>query len=470
MTSNLDPKDWAAFRSQAHNLLDRCITQIAEAQQHPWQSPPEDAAERYAIGRHQSEGNELSARIDEDVLPYHGGNTHPRFWGWVQGTGLASDLIAGMVGATINTNGGGRNHGANEMERAVIDWTRVKMGFPEGASGIMVAGTSQATVIALQCARLRAQGTVRSEGTQAGFTCYAADGVHNATRKAIELLGIGHNALRLIPSSDGQMGASALREQIRKDRANGLCPMAIVGTAGSVDLGGFDDLNALADIASEENVWLHVDGAFGAWTRIADAPWRSLSDGIERADSIALDFHKWMYVNYDCGLALIRDEAEHRAAFAARPAYLQGADQGLAGGDPWFCDYGIDLSRGNRALKVWCALEMFGEEAFSEAITRNCELARLMGQEVISRGMALLSPVTSNICVFSADPDQTPEAQSALNSKIALDLQLSGEAVFSTTDVNGITCLRAAIVNHRSTKEDVIAALDAVVQAKGSTG
>ncbi len=118
-----------------------------------------------------------------------------------------------------------------------------------------------------------------------------------------------------------------------------------------------------------------MDGAFGAWTRLADAPWRKLTEGIERADSIALDFHKWMYVGYDCGLALIADESAHRAAFAARPAYLKGAAEGLAGGDPWFCDYGIDLSRGNRALKVWCALEMFGEEAFAAAITRNCAQA-----------------------------------------------------------------------------------------------
>ncbi len=464
--SPLDPQDWSAFRDRAHSLLDQCLTQMETARDHPWQAPPEDAAARYAIGK----GGDLMTRITDDVLPFHGGNTHPRFWGWVQGAGLASDFLAGMVAAALNANCGGRNHGANEMERAVIDWTRRKMGYPDGASGVLVTGTSQATVIALQAARVRAQGNLRSEGTLPGYTFYAREGVHNAARKAIELLGVGHKALRLIPVQDGRMDVAALRARILKDRAAGHRPLAIIGTAGSVDVGAYDDLNALADVARDTGLWLHVDGAFGAWTRLADAPWRTLTDGIDRADSIALDFHKWMSVGYDCGLALIRDEADHRAAFAARPAYLQGADQGLAGGDPWFCDYGIDLSRGNRAIKVWCALEMFGEEAFADAITRNCRQAALMGREAQARGMAVLAPVVSNVCVFTADPALDPADQSRLNAAIAEELQLSGQAVFSTTLVDGVTCLRAAIVNHRTTDADVIAALEAVVQANGSVG
>lgn len=140
--------------------------------------------------------------------------------------------------------------------------------------------------------------------------------------------------LRLVPPGDLQ----ALRDAIARDRAAGALPFALIGTAGSVDTGSFDDLNALADLAADEGLWFHVDGAFGAWTRLADVPWRSLSDGIGRAESLACDFHKWMFVPYDCGLALIRDEAEHRATFAARPAYLAAQEAGLGGGEPWFCD------------------------------------------------------------------------------------------------------------------------------------
>ncbi|SMR70728.1 Glutamate or tyrosine decarboxylase [Aliiroseovarius halocynthiae] len=462
-TQPLEPKDWEDLRRDLHGLLDRCVDQMRDAEDHPWQTPPPDLADRYAIGS----GGDVVARVMDQVLPYHGGNTHPKFWGWVQGSGLASDLVAGIAAAVMNTNGGGRHHGINEMERAVIDWTRRKMGFDDGASGVLVAGTSQATVIALQTARVRCCPDARTDGGNTGLTVYAAEGVHNATRKAVELLGLGHEQLRLVRAKNGTIDLHALQQAIVADRASGLTPMAIVGTAGSVDLGGYDDLNGLADLTAAEGIWLHVDGAFGAWTRLADSPWRGLTDGIERADSIALDFHKWMYVGYDCGLALIADQAAHRAAFAARPSYLKGAAEGLAGGEPWFCDYGIDLSRGNRALKVWCALEMFGEEAFAAAITLNCKQAAFMADQVQARGMALAAPVVSNICVFTAAPDLPADQQSALNAQIATHLQLHHATVFSTTDVNGITCLRAAITNHRTRDHHVEQAMQAVVDTAG---
>jgi glutamate/tyrosine decarboxylase-like PLP-dependent enzyme len=462
----LDPQDWDAFRKEAHRMLEASIDQMERAAERPWQPVPEDMQDRFEIGASAESGGDLVSRIERDVLPYHGGNIHPRFWGWVQGTGLVSDLIAGMAGAAVNGNLGGRDHGANYMERAVISWTRRRMGMPEGASGVLVTGTSQATVIAFQAARVKALDGLRSKG-QGGvrLTAYAGEGVHNATRKGIELLGIGSDNLRKVPLKDGQMDLGALRAMVAADRAEGALPFLVVGTAGSVDLGLFDDLDALADAAAEEGLWLHVDGAFGAWTRIAEAPYRSLSDGIGRAHSIALDFHKWMYVGYDCGLVLISDEEVHRAAFAARPSYLEGADRGLAGGDPWFCDYGIDLSRGNRALKVWCALEMMGEEAFAAAITENCRMAALMAETVKAQPrMALGMAAVSNVCVFTARADLEPEAQSALNAEIAQSLQESGEAVFSTTRIGGVMMLRAAITNHRTRAADIEAAVAAVAR------
>ncbi len=414
--------------------------------------------ETYAIGQ----GGDLVSRLATDVIPYHSGNTHPKFWGWVVGSGLPTDIMAGLAGAVMNSNVGGRNHGANAMERAVVDWTRQKMGMGPQASGVLVTGTSQATVISLQAAKVRALPHLRADGNEAKLTIYAGNGVHNATRKAAELLGLGHNAVRLISTENGAMSIDALQSQIELDRSEGFTPLAIVGTAGSVDIGSFDDLNALADIASEQSLWLHVDGAFGAWTRLADDPWRGLSDGIGRADSIALDFHKWMYVGYDCGLALIAREADQRAAFAVRPPYLEGSDTGLSGGDRWFCDYGIDLSRGNRALKVWCALEMFGARAFSTAITRNCAQAALMGELATARGMSLMAPVVSNVCVFTANPALSVDEQSKQNSEIAIKLQLESGTVFSTTIVNGVTCLRAALVNHRTRDRHIYAAVEEV--------
>ena len=459
-------QDWAAFRAEAQRMLEAALDQMQEAAERPWQPVPEDIDARYAVTAEARGPQETVDRIIEDVLPYHGGNIHPRFWGWVQGSGLASDLISSLAVAAVNANMGGRDHGANYMERAVVDWTRARMGMPESASGILVTGTSQATVIAFQAARLRVMKDLRKSGQGAvRLTAYAGEGVHNATLKAVELLGIGSDNLRKVPLADGKLDCAALARMVAEDKAAGAVPFLVVGNAGTVDLGLFDDLNALADAAAELGLWLHVDGAFGAWTRIAAEPYRSLSDGIGRADSIALDFHKWMYVGYDCGMALLRNEDEHRAAFAARPAYLEGAERGLAGGEPWFCDYGIDLSRGNRALKVWTALETYGEAAFSEAITGNCELAGFMAAEVEAQPfMALGAPVVSNVCVFTARSDLEPDAQSALNAHIAQALQESGEAVFSTTRAEGRVMLRAAITNHRSREADVRAAIAAVAR------
>ena len=460
----LDPVDWKDFRAEARRMLEASIDQLEQVAERPWQDVPAAVKDGYGVQAKGQGAAEMVNRITDDVLPYHGGNIHPRFWGWVQGTGLASDLIAGMAGAVINANTGGRDHGANYMERAVIDWTRAKMGMPDGTSGVLVTGTSQATVIAFQAARVRVMPEVRKTGQRSAWlTAYAGEGIHNATRKALELLGIGWVNLRLVPLIDGQMDLAALRAQIAQDRAAGALPFLLVGMAGSVDLGAYDDLNGLADVAADEDLWLHVDGAFGAWTRIAEAPWRGLSDGIGRADSLALDFHKWMYIGYDCGLVLIADEAAHRAAFAARPSYLEAAERGLAGGDPWFCDYGIDLSRGNRALKVWTALEMYGEAALGAAITDNCRLAALMEQEVEARAnMRLAAPVVSNVCVFTARADMSQEAQSILNSEIVQTLQERGEVVFSTTRAQGVVMLRAAITNHRSRDQDIRAAVAAV--------
>lgn len=464
MNTTLDPKDWDAFRATAHDLLDACIDQMADARAHPWQPVPAAQRAAYHLSGDAKGEAATAARLISEMLPYGTGNTHPRFWGWVHGTGLASGLMSEMVAATVNANCGGRDHGMIDVERAVVDWTRRIMGFPDSASGILVTGTSQATVIALATARQRALGPdVRSAGLHARLTAYAGDGVHNATRKAIELLGIGSDNLRRIPEGDTGIDPDALRAAIARDRAEGALPFAVVGTAGSVDFGRFDDLHALADIARDENLWLHVDGAFGAWTRLAEDPWRALSDGIERADSLACDFHKWMYVPYDCGLCLIRDQGEHYAAFAARPAYLASHGAGLAGGDPWFCDFGTDLSRGARALKVWTAVETYGASGLGGAITANCRSAARMGAAVTAQpDMALMAPVISNLCVFTADASLAPAAQSALNIAISKALQLDGTAVFSTTIVGGITCLRAAIVNHRTTADDIDDAIAAV--------
>ncbi|MFZ4719125.1 MAG: pyridoxal phosphate-dependent decarboxylase family protein [Ilumatobacteraceae bacterium] len=471
--SPLDPSDWEDYRRQAHALLDACIDHLATARDHPWQPVSDDDRAALSLGV-ATEGvgtAEVADDLAHRLLPLATGNIHPRFFGWVHGTGLATGLLAEMAAATMNSNCGGRDHGAVYVEREVIDWCRRCFGFPERSSGVLVTGTSQATVIALAAARQRALGDAsRRDGIVGGppLAAYAVQGVHNATVKAMELLGVGAASLRLIDANTaGAIDVAALGEAIERDRAAGVVPMCVVATAGSVDLGAFDDLDAVAEVCAAHDVWLHVDGAFGAWARLADDPWRSLTNGIERADSLAFDFHKWMYVQYDCGAVLLRDEAAHRAAFAARPAYLASQSDGLGGGEPWYCDYGVDLSRGFRALKVWAALRSHGSDALGSAITRNCRQAQRMAARVeATAGLRLAAPVGLNVCCFDVAPAElTDTDRDSLNAAVAQDLQLAGDTVFSTTKVLGRTVLRAAIVNHRTCDADIDHAVDAAAAA-----
>ncbi|EGV15960.1 pyridoxal phosphate-dependent decarboxylase family protein [Thiocapsa marina] len=470
--SALDPDDWDEYRVQAHRLLDVCVDHLQNARERPWRPVPDGIKQRLGLDDASSPSalSEVADELLADILPFGTGNTHPRFFGWVHGTGLSIGVLADLVASTMNSNCGGRDHVAVYVERAVIDWCKRTFGFPDEANGVLVTGTSQATVIALAVARTRALGAgSRREGLRNGpaLAAYAREGVHIAIIKALELLGIGADALRRIPLDDaGAMDMACLHEAVECDREAGRVPFCLIGTAGSVDRGEFDDLQALAGFARERELWFHIDGAFGAWVVLADAPWNRLAAGIGQADSVAFDFHKWMYVQYDCGAVLIRDEALHRQTFAGRPAYLADQVWGLGGGEPWFFDYGIDLSRGFRALRVWAALRLHGSAAFGATISRNCALALRMAECVSTAPeLELAAPVRLNVCCFRAAPQGlAADAQDQLNVRIAQELQIAGSAVFSTTMVDGRIVLRAAITNHRTDQQDVDESVAAAAQ------
>lgn len=461
---HIDPADWDDFSTRMHGLLDACLTRMRAARDLPWQPVPEDFPATVALDGAPLPFDEVLSRMSGPIMAQATGNTHPRFWGWVHGTGLPVGLAAEMVAATMNANTGGRWQGAAEVERAVIHFLRDTAGMTSEAFGILTGGTSQATILALTTARTRVFGPgIRRTGL-AGLPpirVYVAQGGHSCIDKALEILGHGTDSLVHIPTDANQrMETDALRARIATDRAAGITPLAIVGTAGSVGIGAYDDLDALADIAAAEDIWLHIDAAFGFWIRLTEPPWRDLAHGIGRADSIALDLHKWIGVPYSCGACLIADRDLHRAAFTSRPDYLRSGAEGLAGGNLWFCDYGMDLSRGFLALKAWAAFATHGTAAFGRAITDNCRQAALMGRLAQDTpGLALATPVISNICCIHT-PGHDP-------ATIAARLQLDGSAVFSTGTVAGQPCLRAAIVNHRTTSADIHAAIDAIRTALG---
>jgi glutamate/tyrosine decarboxylase-like PLP-dependent enzyme len=467
-SQDLDPTDWAVARVQAHRMLDDILDHVQQVRDGPVWRPIPDAVRAEFQSALPWGGRDLAEVHDEFkrlILPHATGNLHPRFMGWVHGGGNVAGMLAEMLAAGLNANLGGRDHIPVEVERQVIRWMAELFGFPRGASGLFVTGTSLANLIAVLAARADALGPEsRAEGVGAagaGLTAYASSAVHSCIAKALDMAGLGAGALRIVPAgADGRMQTVSLAQSIAADRAAGLKPFLIVGTAGTVDIGAVDDLNALADIAKRERLWLHVDGAFGALARLSSelAP---LLDGIERAQSIAFDFHKWGQAPYDAGFVLMRDEAKHRAAFASTAPYLQRQTRGMAAGEPWLCDYGPDLSRGFRALKVWFAFKTYGAAAIGASIAKTCRLAQALARRIDSEPeLERMAPVALNIVCFRF---RGPDAD-RLNAEIVSALQNSGIAAPSTTVLDGRLVIRAAIVNHRTCEEDILLVVDEVLR------
>jgi len=466
--ANLDPDDWEAFRAEAHRMLDASIDHVRTLRDQPvWRPLPAEIRAGFdAALPHR--GSELAAVHDEfrrTVQPYSTGNLHPSFMGWVHGGGTVVGMVAEMLAGGLNANLGGRDHAPIEVERQILRWLGVLFGYPATASGLFVTGTSMANFLAVLVARTRALGPQIRQTGLAGraehLVAYASGAAHGCIRQAFELSGLGAEALRLVAVDGGQrLDLEALRAAIAADKAAGKTPFLVIGSAGTVDVGAIDDLDALADLAAAEGVWFHVDGAFGALGMLSPELAPRLA-GIERSDSLALDFHKWGQVPYDAGYLLVRDGEIHRATFAAPAAYLRRETRGLAGGSPWPCDYGPDLSRGFRALKTWFTLKVYGLDRLGAAIAGTCRVARHLRDRVESEErLELLAPVTLNIVCFrhkGDDPDR-------LNARIVADLHESGIAAPSTTTIGGGLAIRAAIVNHRTREDDIDRMIDAILR------
>lgn len=423
-----------------------------------WRPIPDAVRARFrqALPRTPSPLDDVHRDVRDHILPYGVGNGHPRFFGWVHGGGNVAGMLAEMLAGGLNANLGGRDQIPVEVERQVVRWMAELFGFPGTAGGLFVTGASVANLIGVLLARTAALGAdVRREGLSATggqLTAYASDQAHNCLPRAMDMTGIGSDFLRLVRTdADGRVDVAALKAAVAADRAAGLTPFLVIGTAGTVNTGAMDDLNALADVAKVERLWFHVDGALGALGMLAPELKPRLA-GIERADSIAFDFHKWGQAPYDAGFILVRDQAAQLATFAAPAAYLGRANRGLAAGSPWPCDLGPDLSRGFRALKVWFAIRHYGADALGAAIWKTCRLAAYLAERIDAEPqLERLAPVALNIVCFryrGPDPD-------ALNARIVIALQESGVAAPSTTEIGGALAIRVAIVNHRTGPEDL---------------
>jgi len=459
----LDPEDWSETRELSHRMVDDAVAYLRDVRNRPvWRNMPDSVRSFFAAPAPQSSEPlaEIYRQIFENLMPYPKGNIHPRFWAWYMGssnyTGAMGDFLAAIQGSNL----GGGNHAGALMDRQVVDWFKQMIGFPASASGTLVSGGSMANIIGLNVARnAKAGADVREHGVAAidkALRFYGSDQIHSCHRKAVEVLGLGNQALRRIPSDAGlRIDLQALKTAIAEDRANGFRPACVIGTAGTVNTGAIDDLQALSDLAKEEDLWFHVDGCIGAL--IAIVPENAFRvAGIEKADSVALDPHKWLHTPFEAGCALVRDRAAHRGAFATTAEYLETSKRGIAAAE-WLSDYGLQISRGFRALKIWMSLKEHGVEKFGRLIDQNIAQAAYLSSLVEAEpNLELVAPTNINIvCYRYNPPGPDREATKAINTEIMLRLQEEGIASVSDTTIHGEYCLRAAINNHRTRQDDL---------------
>lgn len=465
----LDPQDWGGMRDLGHRMVDTMIEYLRTVRDRPvWKPIPTAVKERFRTGVPRGpEGAERAwADFRELVLPHPLGNIHPRFWGWVIGTGTPLGMLAEMLAAGMNSNAGGFDQGSTQVETQVIEWCKQMLGYPAGASGLLVSGGSVANLVGILVGRNHAAGfDVRAEGVR-GFdgepVVYASEEVHSCNQKAVEIAGLGGRCLRRIPvDREYRIDVPALEAAIARDREERRRPLLIVGTAGTVNTGAFDDLESLARIAHREAMWLHVDGAFGALAAL-DPDLRPLTRGMEMADSLAFDLHKWMYVPYEAGCVLVRDPDVHRKAFSLIPSYLARVDRGPAVAAGSYGDYGLELSRGFKALKVWMSIKEHGLDRYARLVRQNVEQARYLAARVeAADDLELLAPVPLNIVCFRYTGGRGADLD-GLNREIVLDLHERGIAVPSYTVLRDRFAIRVAITNHRSRRGDFDLLLDEV--------
>lgn len=462
----LDPTDWDEYRALAHRMLDESLDYLRDVRTRPtWTPTPADVKSAIHGEPLPRQGRGEAAAYDDFVRlvrPYPNGNIHPRFWGWVMGTGTPQSAMADFLSSVINPQMGGLEHAPVYVEQQVIKWFAELMRFPTTASGILISGGTMANVLGLAVARRQRAGwDVRKLGVAGGppLRVYASGEVHSWLAKACEFLGLGNDAFHRVPARDDfTVDVEAMAQAIAADRTAGHRPFCIVASVGTVQTGASDDLHALADLAEREGLWLHVDGAFGAMAALADIPEAQAAvRGMERADSVAFDLHKWGYMPFDVAMLLTTEDRQLTETFANEAPYLMALPGGLApGGGIYFNDRGIELTRAFRALKVWMTLRAQGSDLLGAHIARNIRQAQYLAARVAREPeLELLAPVPLNLVNYRfVAPGLGTDALNDLNKRILVRLQEDGIAVPSATVIRGTFSIRVAITNHRSLDED----------------
>jgi glutamate/tyrosine decarboxylase-like PLP-dependent enzyme len=473
-TGSLDPEDWEEFRRLSHEVIDDMVDYLRDTRSQPtWRSPSPESRVflKSPLPRIGTPLSQVYRDVKKHILPYPTGNIHPRFWGWIMGTGTHVGLLADLVASAMNCHVSGYDQGATLVERQVIEWLAEMFGFPEGTSGLLVSGGTAANLIGVTTARNSLSGTdIRKEGLTSANTgklvIYGSCATHGWAERSCDLLGLGSDSFRKV-SVDGQerIQIDELKHMIRRDREFGYQPICIVGTAGTVSTGATDDLCALADIAKAERVWFHIDGALGSLATLSPK-YKHLVIGLEQADSVAFDLHKWGYMQYETGVVLIRDGKAHEEAFSFMPSYLETFRGGIAIKPTEFASKGVQLTRGFRALRVWMNLSVYGTNKLGQVIETNIDDALYLASCIEDEPeLELLAPSAMNVVCFRFNPQGLSEKSlDDLNTEILIQIQESGTAVPSNARIRGKFAIRVAHTNHRTTRADFDFLVESVLE------
>jgi glutamate/tyrosine decarboxylase-like PLP-dependent enzyme len=449
------------FRRLGYRAVDLLADHLASLSSKPCRSPvPADvqhALMRQRLPEDPSEPDALLDYVASTIFRYPMGNGSPRFFGWVNSPPAPAGVLAELLAAGLNPSVAGGDHAATYLEHAVLTWMREIIGVPSWRGGILTSGGSVANLIGLAVMRhVKSAGDVRAHGVVAGpaLVVYTSTEGHSCIQKAVELLGIGHANLHRVPvTSQWQMDVPALTELIVQDRAAGLMPACVAATVGTVNTGAIDPLFEIADVCNAHNLWFHVDAAYGGPAALLPEL-SALYRGIEKADSLAVDPHKWMYVPVECGCALVRDAAAMRDTFSLVPPYLRD-ETSL----PWFSEFGIQQSRGFRALKLWFLLKQIGLDGYRLSIARDIRLTGTLRQRLYeSPDFEVVATGPLSITCFRYCPEALAGNEAALNrlNRRLLDLvQTDGEVFLTGTELAGRFVLRACIVNFRTAEQDL---------------
>jgi aromatic-L-amino-acid/L-tryptophan decarboxylase len=462
--------DLDEFRRAGHALVDAVADHLAALPSASvWRPLPDDLrAELLSLPLPSgpTDLGPLAAAMVSDVLPYAMGNGHPAFFGWVNPPPSLAGVLASLAAAAMNPSVVSGDHADVHLERSAVRWLAELVGYPHApGAGLLTSGASAATIVCLAGARGRAARDVRPAGLAGGprLLCYVPSEAHSCVARAIELLGLGSESIRPVPLAGGRLDSEQLRAAIAADRAAGGTPALLVGSAGTVNTGAIDPLDDLADVAAAEGLWFHVDGAYGAFG-VLDPAIAPRYRGMERADSLTLDPHKWLGVPVDAGCALVRRADDLREAFSMVPPYLRqdaGAEVGT------FAEYGLEQTRPFRALKTWATIAARGRDGIVAQVVRADGLARELGAMVEREpSLELAAPPETSIVAFRARPPGcTPEEVEAVNRALPEAVQARGRAFVTGTIYEGRETLRACILHPGTTEADLATLVAEVLAA-----